>query len=219
MLIVTVDSVLLSGVQRVDESLYELDSSMQAGNQSSTPAYLLSQVEKASSNATEFATAFNNYIADGPNSSQADIIRTVHVFAGSISEVLSNSKGIIRLAVDDKKADALIKAARESALSTVKFFSGLQSFRLEHLNPEQKTDHVISANNEVQINLQKLSKLSDAIAPNRSKITNASGDIGDLVDREMTAAAKAIEDATDRLQKMMNKPRDSYSTYELKIHE
>merc|ERR1711881_511463 len=35
----------------------------------------------------------------------------------------------------------------------------------------------------------------------------------------MTNAAKAIDAATERLNKLMNKPRDQYSTYELKIHD
>jgi hypothetical protein len=74
-----IDSVLQSAVQRVDGALYELDSSMQAGNQNASPAYVLSQIEKASSSATEFSTAFNNFIADGPNSTHAEIIRTVNV--------------------------------------------------------------------------------------------------------------------------------------------
>jgi methyl-accepting chemotaxis protein len=215
----SIDSVLGSGVQRVDDALYELDSSMQAGNQNASPAYVLSQIEKASANATEFATAFNNFIADGPNSPHGEIIRNVNQFAGSIADVLSNTKGLTRFATDDKKADALINAARQSALTTVKFFKGVQSFHLGDLNPEQKTDHVITSNNEVQINLQKLSKLAEAFAPRSGKITNASGDIGDLVDRELTNAASAIEAATERLTKLKNKPKDaSYSTYDLKIH-
>ncbi|KAI9824673.1 MAG: hypothetical protein M1819_000826 [Sarea resinae] len=213
-----IDSVLQSGVQRVDDALYELDSSMQAGNQNASPAYVLSQIEKASSSAMEFSTAFNNFIADGPNSTHAEIIRTVAVFAGSIADVLSNTKGLTRFATDDKKADQLVNTARQSAVSTVTFFRGLLSFRLEGLEPLQKTDMVINSNNDVQINLQKLSKLADAFAP-KNKITNASGDLGDLVDREMTSAAAAIEAATERLTKLMNKPRDAYSTYELKIHD
>ncbi|KAI7608113.1 SLA2 Src like adaptor 2, partial [Hortaea werneckii] len=60
--------------------------------------------------------------------------------------------------------------------------------------------------------------LADAFAP-KTKLTNQSGDIGELVDREMTNAAKAIDAATERLNKLMNKPRDQYSTYELKIHD
>lgn len=213
-----VDSVLQSGVQRVDDALYELDSSMQAGNQNASGPYVLSQVEKASSCAMEFSTAFNNYIADGPNSTHAEIIRTLNAFAGSVADVLSNTKGLTRFASDDKKADQLINGARQSAQSTVNFFRGLQSFRLDGMEDLQKTDVVINYNNDVQVNLQKLSKLADAFAP-KTKLSNATGDIGDLVDNELTKAAAAIDAAAERLNKLMNKPRDAYSTYELKIHE
>lgn len=213
-----IDSVLQSGIQRVDDALYELDSPMQAGNQNASGAYVLSQIEKAAQNATEFATAFNNFIADGPNSTHAEIIRTVNMFSGSIADVLSNAKGLTRFASDDKKADQMINAARRAAQSTVNFFRALQSFRLDGLEDLQKFDVVINNNSEVQLNLQNLSKLADAFAP-KSKITNAQGDLGDLVDREMTNAAAAIDAATERLTKLMQKPRDSYSTYELKIHE
>lgn len=214
-----IDSVLQSGVQRVDDALYELDSAMQAGNQNASAPYVLSQIEKASASATEFSTAFNNFIADGPNSPHADIIRTINVFAGSIADVLSNTKGLTRFATEEKKADQLINAARQSANSTVKFFRGLQSFRLDGMEPTQKTDVVINNNHEVLMNLQKLSKLADVFAPSSSKLSNAKGDLGDLVDQEMTNAAKAIDAAAERLNKLMNKSRDGYSTYELKIHD
>ncbi len=213
-----IDSVLQSGVQRVDDALYELDSSMQAGNQNASGPYVLSQIEKASSTAMEFSTAFNNFIADGPNSTHAEIIRTVNTFSGSIADVLSNTKGLTRFASDDKKADQLMNGARQSAQSTVTFFRALQSFRLDDMSDLQKTDVVINHNNEVQVNLQKLSKLADAFAP-KTKITSAAGDLGELVDRELTNAAAAIDAATERLTRLMNKPRDAYSTYELKIHE
>jgi len=213
-----IDSVLQSGVQRVDDALYELDSSMQAGNQNATPSYVLSQIEKASSSAMEFATSFNNFIADGPNSSHADIIKNINVFASSIADVLSNTKGLTRLATDDKKADQLTNGARQSALSTVKFFRGLQSFRLDGMDPMQKTDVVINCNNEVLMNLQKLSKLADTFAPSSGKLSNK-GDLGELVDDELTKAANAINAAAERLARLKSKPKDGYSTYELRIHD
>ncbi|KAL9621705.1 MAG: hypothetical protein Q9160_003823 [Pyrenula sp. 1 TL-2023] len=213
-----IDSVLQTGVQRVDDALYELDSTMQAGNQNATAPYVLSQIEKASSSATEFSTAFNNFIADGPNSPHADIIRTVSVFAASIADVLSNTKGLTRFATDDKKSDQLVNAARQPAMSTVNFFRSLQSFRTEGLEAMQKTDVVINNNHEVLMNLQKLSKLADSFSPKSSKL-NTSGDLGDLVDQELTNAAKAIDAAAERLQKMSKKSREGYSTYELKIHD
>ncbi|KAG8420239.1 sla2 Src-like adaptor 2 [Metarhizium acridum] len=78
-----IDSVLEAGVSRVDDALYELDSSMQAGNQNASPSFVLSQIEKASDSATEFATAFNSFIADGPNSTHKELIKAISVFAGS----------------------------------------------------------------------------------------------------------------------------------------
>ena len=214
-----IDSVLQSGVQRVDDAVYELDSTMQAGNQNASAPYVLSQIEKASASATEFSTAFNNFIADGADSSHADIIRTINTFSGSIADVLSNTKGLTRYATEEKKADQLIGAARQSAQSTVAFFRGLQSFRLEPLEATKRTDVVINNNHEVLKNLQKLSKLTDAFAPKSGQLVNTKGDLGDIVDQEMTNAAKAIDAAADRLNKLMKKPRDGYSTYELRIHD
>ncbi|KAI4210257.1 MAG: hypothetical protein LQ351_006856 [Letrouitia transgressa] len=214
-----IDSVLQSGIQRVDDALYELDSSMQAGNQNASAPYVLSQIEKASSSATDFATAFNNFIADGPNSSHTEIIRFLSIFAGSIADVLSNTKGLTRFSTGEKKSDQLIGAARQSALSTVNFFRALQSFRLGDLDPVKKTDVVINNNHEVLMNLQKLSKLADAFAPKSGKIAKNAGDLGDLVDRELTNAAATIEAAVERLNKIKKKPRDGYSTYDLRIHD
>ncbi|KAL4930217.1 putative cytoskeleton assembly control protein Sla2 [Aspergillus undulatus] len=213
-----IDSVLQTGVQRVDDALYELDSTMQAGNQNASPPYVLSQIEKASASATEFSTAFNNYISDGPNSPHAEIIRTVSNFSGAIADVLSNTKGLTRFANDDRSADQLINSARKSAQGTVRFFRGLQSFRLEGLEALQKADVVINNNSEVQRDLQALSKLVDGFAPKSSRLLT-NGDLGDLVDQELTKAADAIDAAVQRLAKLKSKPRDGFSTYELKIND
>ncbi|PLB39314.1 putative cytoskeleton assembly control protein Sla2 [Aspergillus candidus] len=213
-----IDSVLQTGVQRVDDALYELDSNMQAGNQNASAPYVLSQIEKASASATEFSTAFNNFIADGPSSPHAEIIRTVSVFSGSVADVLSNTKGLTRFANDEKNSDQLTTSARKSAQATVRFFRGLQSFRLEGLEALQKTDVVINNNLEVQRDLQALSKLVDAFAPKNSKLST-SGDLGDLVDNELNKAADAIDAAAQRLAKLRSKPRDGYSTYELRIND
>ena len=214
-----IDSVLQSGVQRIDDALYELDSTMQAGNQNASAPYVLSQIEKASSSVTEFSTAFNNFIADGPNSTHAEIIRTASIFAGSVADVLSNTKGLTRFATEEKKADQLVNVARQSAQTSLNFFRNLQSFRLEGLEPIQKTDVVINNAHEVQMNLQKLSKLADTFAPKSGKISSQAGDLGDIVDRELTNAANAIDAAAERLNRLRKKPRDGYSTYQLKIHD
>ncbi|KAG6014310.1 hypothetical protein E4U43_006669 [Claviceps pusilla] len=214
-----IDSVLEAGVARVDDALYELDSSMQAGNQNASPSFVLSQIEKASDSATEFATAFNSFIADGPNSTHKELIKAINVFAGSVADVCSNTKGLSRLATDDKKTDSLMNGARQSAESSIKFFRNLLSVRLEDVDTDQKIDIVINRNHDVQMNLQKLNKLIEAFAPGFGQLTNNKGDIGDLVDSELSKAADAIAAAAARLAKLKNKPRDGYSTYELKVHD
>ena len=108
--------------------------------------------------------------------------------------------------------------ARQSAQSVVHFFRGLQSFRLEGMDPIQKTDVVITSNNDVQVNLQKLNKLVETFGPVGS-LANNKGDLGELVDQELSKAADAIAAAAARLAKLKNKPRDGYSTYELKVHD
>ncbi|KAG6031157.1 hypothetical protein E4U41_007692 [Claviceps citrina] len=215
-----IDSVLEAGVARVDDALYELDSSMQAGNQNASPSFVLSQIEKASDSATEFAMAFNSFIADGPNSTHKELIKAISVFAGSVADVCSNTKGITRLATDDdRKADSLMNGARQAAESSIKFFRSLLSVRLEDEETDQKIDIVINRNHDVQMNLQKLNKLIEAFAPGFGKLTNNKGDIGDLVDSELNKAADAIAAAAARLAKLKNKPREGYSTYELKVHD
>nr|AVP71788.1 cytoskeleton assembly control protein SLA2 [Juglanconis juglandina] len=213
-----IDSVLQSGVSRVDDAIYELDSTMQAGNQNASPSYVLSQIEKASASAVEFATAFNNFIADGPNAAYGDLIKAINVYSSSIADVCNNTKGLIRLATDEKKSDSLISGARQSAQATVKFFRGLQSFRLEGMDPMQKTDVVVNSMNDVQLNLQKLNKLVETFAPGFGKLANK-GDLGELVENELSKAADAIAAAAARLTKLRNKPRDGYSTYELKVND
>lgn len=192
---------------------------MNAGNQNATAGYLLSQIEKAAFSATEFATSFNNFIADGPNSHQSLIIKTVTTFSSAISDVLFNSKGVTRVIPDERKVDSVLSAARLSADSAIKFFQNLQSFRLDSLNSDQKADVVISNNLEVQANLQKLTKLAEQYVGKGTKLTDIKKDLGEHVDTELGKAAAMIEAAAARLAQLQQKSKDpGYSTYELKIH-
>ncbi|KAL2161163.1 hypothetical protein VTH06DRAFT_8382 [Thermothelomyces fergusii] len=215
-----IDSVLQSGVQRVDDAMYELESTMQAGNQNASPSYVLSQIEKAAASATEFATSFNNFIADGPGGgSHADLIKNVSVFAGAVADVCSNAKGLTRLATDEGKGELLIGGARQSAHATVVFFRSLLSFRLAGMEPVQKTDVVINGNHEVQLNLQKLNRVVEGFAPGFGKLAAGKGDLGDIVDRELGRAADAIQAAVERLKRLKTKPRDGFTTYEVRVHD
>ncbi|KAK0655423.1 ANTH domain-containing protein [Cercophora newfieldiana] len=214
-----IDAVLEAGVARVDDALYELESTMQAGNQNASPAYVLSQIEKASATGMEFASSFTGFIADGPGSMDDVLIKSIHVFAGAIADVCSNTKGLTRLATDEKKSEGLINGARQSAQATVQFFRSLLSVRLDGMDPILRTTIVVNNNHAVQTNLRELSKLVETFAPDFGKVVPHTGDWGELVDEELSKAASAIAAAAARLTTLKSKPREGYSSYELTVHD
>ncbi|OCH86047.1 cytoskeleton assembly control protein [Obba rivulosa] len=219
-----IDSILQACVQKVDESIYELESPAQAGNLNSTPEYTLSMIEKASNNATEFATVFNLYLGGEVGGDHVDVIKGANELAQSLADVLVNTKGITRL-VNDDESDKLINVAKTAGDVGLRAFLNLQSYKLDLLSsPTQRKEAAMRNNGEVRNALAKLSEVVDSLVPKGSKagaLAKANGDIGDLVEQEMLGAAQAIEAATARLQQLMSRPRDSsrFSAVDIQVHD
>lgn len=201
-----VDAILASGIKHVQDALHELESPMQTGNQNSSPEYLLSIIEKASSSATDFANSFNDFVADGPNGDHSEIIRSINEFTSAIADVLMNTKGIVRLAKTDSEADLLVESARSTAEASQDFLISLLSDVLEGTE-EEKTDIVITGNLTVQEKLHSLTDMAEALAP-KSSLKNISGDLGEIVDSELSNAAKAIANAASQLTSLLSQPHD-----------
>lgn len=216
-----IDSILQAGSQKIDEALYELESPLHDGNQNSTPAYTLSMIEKATTSAVEFATIFGLFLSRERGGEHVEVIKTANNFAQSIAEVLANTKGLSRLAPDDNAIDALMKSGKFSGEVALKFFTALQSYRLQAVAPNQRKEVVIRNNSETKGALTKLSTVVEGLIPkNTSSLAQANGDIGDLVESEMQAAARAIEAATQRLQALMSRPKDNSRTaLDLQVHD
>lgn len=215
-----IDSILAAGGQKVDDALYELESSLHEGNQNSTPAYTLSVIEKATASATEFATVFNLFLSRDKGGEHVEVIKTANNFAQAIADVLSNTKGLERTAPDDAAIDSLMKSGKLPGEAALRFFTALQSYRLSSQQPAARKEVVIRNNMETRSALQKLSSTIDGLVPKQSALTKTNGDIGDLVESEMQAAARAIEAATSRLQAIMSRPKDSRrSAVDLQVHE
>lgn len=210
-------------MQKVDESIYDLESLTQAGNLNSTPEYTLSMVEKAVNNATDFATIYNLYLGGEVGGDHVDVIKSANEFAQSLSDVLINTKGITRLASDDDASDKLISVAKAAGDVGLRFFLNLQSYKLDLLQPHQRKEVAMRNNGEARAAMMKLSEFVEALIPKNAKggLAKANGDIGDLVEQEMMGAARAIELATQRLQELMSRPRDSsrFSAVDLQVHD
>ncbi|RDB28709.1 Endocytosis protein end4 [Hypsizygus marmoreus] len=219
-----IDSILQACVQKVDDAIYELESPTQAGNLNSTPEYTLSMVEKAVNNATEFATIYNLYLGGDVGGDQVEVIKSANDFAQSLADVLINTKGITRLASDDDAVDKIINVARVAGDVGLRFFENLQSYKLDLLQPGQRKEVAMRNNSQVRGALAKLSEVVDDLIPKGIKagaLARANGDIGDIVEQEMSSAARAIELATERLQELMARPRDSsrFSAVDLQVHD
>ncbi|KAG6840915.1 hypothetical protein C0991_003257 [Blastosporella zonata] len=218
-----IDSILQACVHKVDDAIYELESPSQAGNLNSTPEYTLSMVEKAVNNATEFATIYNLYLGGDVGGDHVAVIQSANDFAQSLADVLINTKGITRLASDDDASDKIINIAKVAGDVGLRFFENLQSYKLDLLQPSQRKEVAMRNNSQVRGALTKLSELVDELVPKSkaSALSRANGDIGDIVEQEMLGAAKAIELATQRLQELMSRPRDSsrFSAVDLQIHD
>ncbi|KAJ3936241.1 MAG: ANTH domain-containing protein [Lentinula lateritia] len=219
-----IDSILQACVQKVDESIYELESMTQAGNLNSTPEYTLSMIEKAMNNANEFSTIYNLYLGEEEGGEHVNVIKSANEFAQSLADVLINTKGVTRLASDDDASDKLIGLAKTSGDIGLRFFLNLQSYKVNLLKPNQRKDVAMRGNGDIRSALVKLSENVDKLIPKGAKsdaLARANGNIGDIVENEMNSAAQAIEAATQRLQELMARPRDTsrFSAVDLQVHD
>ena len=216
-----IDSILQAGCTKIDEAVYELESPMHEGNQNSSPTYALSVVEKATASATEFATIFNLYLSRERGGEHVEVIKTANAFAQAIADVLANTKGLSRLAPDDAALDALMQAGKKPGDVAFRFFTALQSYRIQGVPASQRKEIVIRNNMETQSALSKLSTAVESLVPKGgTNLAKANGDIGDLVESEMQAAARAIEAATAKLEQLMSRPRSGkHSAVDLQVHD
>lgn len=200
--------------------MYELDSPAMAGNQNASPEYTQSMIEKALNNADHFAVAYTTFISKQSDVSAVEAIKTANGLATSISEVLLTTKGLTRLTANDEQSEKLTRNAKATGEATLQFFLNLQSYRLAAVEVQNRPSTITRLNAQCK---EKLSGLSATIESLISKSSNLSKDsnIVDIVEREMSNAAKAIEAATQKLELLINQPKDMtrYSKLDLTVHD
>lgn len=217
-----IDSIFQASVAKVDDAIYELESPVQQGNQTATPEYTLSMIEKCSTGATEFASVFSAYLGGEKGGEHVEVIKTLTNLSQSIADVLSNTKGVSRLARTDEDVDKIVQKGKSPGDTAIRAFLALQSYRLEGMPLGSKRDALMKHTIDLRASLQGLATSVEALVPkDSSSLSRATGEIGDHVEREMLAASKAIEAATQRLQALMSRPKDTgrYSTIDLQVHD
>lgn len=179
-------------------------------------------IEKGSTSSNEFATVFSLFLGGEAGGEHVEVIKKANQFAQTISEILTSIKGITRLAQSDDAADKLISTGRNSGDVLLRFFANLQSYRLAGVAPAQRREVVARQNMEARSALGQLNGVVEGmVKAGNTMLANANGDIGDIVEREMLSAASAIDAATQKLQALLSRPRDSskYTALDLQVHD
>lgn len=212
------DTILSTASDHVQDALFNFENPMQAGNKNATPNYVLSVVEKASANVDQFAEAFIGYIAEGAPEAQTEIIRTAMTLADSTSDSLTNIKGL-SWSKTDQAMDEIVDNIHNAATAVCVFYDSLQSKVLSDSDIDEKIELIGTNQVEIQQYFQTLISSLEPLMPT-SGLANKGGDIGDLVDNEMSRVAKAVEMANERLQGLLARPRDpKFTAFDRHLNE
>ncbi|KAG0371041.1 ANTH-domain-containing protein [Gamsiella multidivaricata] len=215
------DSILETCYNKVEESIYNLETPTQPGNQHATPEFTLSIIEKAQTASTEFELTLMQYLRTSSSNdvNQIEAIRSALHLSQALGDVTDNAKGITRLAKKDEDAEDIVKQAKEAAQATQQFFKNVMSSHLGGLSPEGSIRTITRSNEDVQSILERLAKAAENLIPKNNQLGPSKLDLGDMVEVEMGNAARTIEEATARLQALIAKPKnDGLSAVELQVN-
>lgn len=216
------DVFLENSIKSIQDTKHELSVPIQAGNLNASPEYLLSIVELCSETASNFASAFNNFIVDGKdiysddNTSYSEIILTSSNLTSSINDLMLNSKGVTSKIPKDQE-EKLLSLVMFVLVNTERFFFDLKSEKLDQIvDDEDKTELVIDSNVLVQDALLKLGKFVTELRGSSSLDTKL-GNLEELVNKEMANTASAIDQASRFLNDLLKNPNIHGGN--LEVHE
>lgn len=216
------DCILSTCIQKINDSIYELDAPANHGNENATPELTLSMIERASITSVEFMSSFSKFLDGSQSGDHTSTITRALEFSDTIIDVLEHSKGITQFVMRDEDGEELVKLGKGCAESCIQYFSSVMSTYLKMLPHAQRPEVVIQGDMRVQEALTKLSqKTEDLILTGATDINKlAEGEVGDLVEQEMTKAARAIEEASAKIQDLMRRPANpSFSATDIQVHQ
>ncbi|CAO0799002.1 unnamed protein product [Mucor circinelloides] len=216
------DCILGTCIQKINDSIYELDAPGSHGNENSTPELALSMIERASITSVEFMSAFSKFLDGSHTGDHTGTITRALEFSDTIIDVLQHSKGITQFVMKDEDGEELVHLGKGSAEACIQYFSSVMSTYLKMLPPAQRPEVVIQGDMRVQEALTKLSqKTEDLILTGATDVNKmAEGEVGDLVEQEMTRAARAIEEASAKIQDLMRRPANpAFSATDIQVHQ
>lgn len=209
------DTIFESCKRKVQDALLHLADPSYLGNQATTVEYTLSAAEKVQTDANDFTAAFLKFLKN--MGSQSDTIHDATSLAAAIEHLLDNTKGAVRLAGDDDTADKMISTANLAGKAALDYFNTVHSRRLGTFDEQHRPSVVNDCNDKLHMNVQDVVKVLETLVPRELQDVD-NRDFADLVEKELLAAAKAIEDAAGRLQTIITQPKPKVPMMEVSVH-
>jgi hypothetical protein len=191
-----------------------LDSAAHPGNPTATPELVLSLIEKLMAIANDFSNSFTKHLMSGDmtGNDQSEAIKHANLLAQAVYGLLNDCKGITRFAGDEHVIETLLANAKSTASFGKKFFQQLQSAHLSAVDLTQRPQKIQQCNAEFQSTLHPMMKVAESLVAKdvADTVVATEDDFGDVVERELGSATKAIQDAAALLARLLSqdRPRD-----------
>lgn len=198
------DAVLLSGINTIQESVFNMDNSLSWSGPLAPASFLLALADNTSERATEFATNFNNLIVDGlVNGDQTAVIHSVSDFSVSIATLVTYVNAYTTSLLGENDSESIASMAKKCAREAEFFFEDLLSENLMPYDDEGKTDVVINSNVNFQEKLQHLTTTIEKVLQSAPQNKNKEQD----PHSQLIATADAIVKSSQPLRITPNVPK------------
>ena len=134
------------------------------------------------------------------------------VLAQSVTQLLQHGKEASSLTTDDEDSEDIPKFLKDGGLAAIDFFQQVKSTVLMSIGQDARPSYVVNLAKRTQMQVSKVSPLIEKLV--QSKLQGKQeADLGDVVEKEMSNSAKAIEEATNKLRLLMSQQQG-----ELNVH-
>ncbi|KAG8456061.1 hypothetical protein GDO86_002022 [Hymenochirus boettgeri] len=170
----------------------------------SSPDYLVVRTQAALESIPSLENGHAKYIQNMADAS--DLVGALSQFAHLTADTIINGSATSHLAPPDH-ADRLNGSCRECGTQSLDYLNRLKN---KHSMKDADLAGVTKA-------LQDILGLGQELRPKSLDIKQE--ELGDMVDKEMSATSAAIEDAVRRIEEMMNQARKDSSGVKLEVNE
>ncbi|XP_061585196.1 huntingtin interacting protein 1 related b isoform X2 [Cololabis saira] len=194
--ITEVESIIKDAVAKLDDPLHI--------RCTSSPDYLISRAEATLGSIDKMKKGHADYLSNMTDA--GGLLRALTQFSHLAADTIINGSATAHMAPTDH-ADRLTENCRGCATQSLQYLNDLRSkATLQKADPAS-----------IRAIIQNILQLGQELRPKGMDIRQE--ELGDLVDREMSATSAAIEEAVRRIDEMMNQARKDTSGVKLEVNE